>query len=192
MAESPAQTAFAEEALTHLDTLYRGALRLTRDPDQAQDLVQEAYLRAIRYQNSYQQGTNMKAWLFAIMRNLFWDRFKGSRKEDVSLDDVGEFILYEKLRDEGARPEADVLDKLAASEVVKAVEQLPPLHREVVLLVDVEGFSYKDAAQALGVPIGTVMSRLHRARQQLQKSLYDYAVESGIVRGSGGQQVPQS
>src|SRR5260221_101962 len=125
----------------------------------------------------------MKAWLFAIMRNLFWDRFKGSRKEDVSLDDVGEFILYEKLRDEGARPEADVLDKLAATEVVKAVEQLPPLHREVVLLVDVEGFSYKDAAQALGVPIGTVMSRLHRARQQLQKSLYDYAAESGIVRG---------
>src|SRR6202051_2597053 len=116
MAESPARTAFAEEALTHLDTLYRGALRLTRDPDQAQDLVQEAYLRALRYQHSYQPGTNMKAWLFAIMRNLFWDRFKGSRKEDVSLDDVGEFVLYEKLRDEGARPEADVLDKLAASE----------------------------------------------------------------------------
>src|ERR1700694_5032712 len=98
MAESPAQTAFAEEALTHLDTLYRGALRLTRDPDQAQDLVQEAYLRALRYQHSYQQGTNMKAWLFAIMRNLFWDRFKGSRKEDVSLDDVGEFVLYDRLR----------------------------------------------------------------------------------------------
>ena len=191
MAESPAQTAFAEEALTHLDTLYRGALRLTRDPDSAQDLVQEAYLRALRYQHSYQQGTNMKAWLFAIMRNLFWDRFKGSRKEDVSLDDVGEFVLYDKLKDEGARPEADVLDKLAASEVVKAVEQLPPLHREVVLLVDVEGFSYKDAAQTLGVPIGTVMSRLHRARQQLQKSLYDYAVESGIVHANGTREVPQ-
>ncbi len=166
MAESPARTAFAEEALTHLDTLYRGALRLTRDPDQAQDLVQEAYLRALRYQHSYQAGTNMKAWLFAIMRNLFWDRFKGTRKDDVSLDDVGDFVLFEKLRDEGARPEADVLDKIAASEVVSAVEKLPALHREVVLLVDV------------------VMSRLHRARQQLQRSLYDYAVESGIVRGS--------
>lgn len=191
MAESPPRTAFAEEALTHLDTLYRGALRLTRDPDQAQDLVQEAYLRALRYQHSYQQGTNMKAWLFAIMRNLFWDRFKGSRKEDVSLDDVGEFVLYDKLRDEGAKPEEDVLNKLAASEVVTAVEKLPPLHREVVLLVDVEGFSYKDAAQTLGVPIGTVMSRLHRARQQLQKSLYDYAVESGIVHTGGMKQVPQ-
>src|SRR6266852_3755997 len=84
MAESPARTAFAEEALTHLDTLYRGALRLTRAPDSAQDLVQEAYLRALRYQHSYQQGTNMKAWLFAIMRNLFWDRFKGS--EEVAHD----------------------------------------------------------------------------------------------------------
>jgi len=168
MAESPPQTAFAEEALSHLDTLYRGALRLTRDPDAAQDLVQEAYLRALRYQHSYQPGTNMKAWLFAIMRNLFWDRFKGSRKEDVSLDDVGEFILYDKLRDEGARPEADVLDKLAASEVVAAVEKLPPLHREVVLLVDVEGFSYKDAAQTLGVPIGTVMSTLSRARERFR------------------------
>lgn len=182
MAESPARTDFAEEALTHLDTLYRGALRLTRDPDSAQDLVQESYLRAIRYQHSYQPGTNMKAWLFAIMRNLFWDRFKGSHKDDVSLDDVGEFVLYDKLKDEGAKPETDVLDKLAATEVVSAIEKLPPLHREVVLLVDVEGMAYKDAAQALGVPIGTVMSRLHRARQQLQKTLFDYAVESGIVR----------
>ena len=192
MAEPAAQTAFADEALTHLDTLYRGALRLTHDPDAAQDLVQEAYLRALRYQHSYQAGTNMKAWLFAIMRNLFWDRFKGSRKDDVSLDDLGEFVLYEKLRDEGARPEADVLDKIAASEVVAAVDKLPPLHREVVLLVDVEGFSYKDAAQTLGVPIGTVMSRLHRARQQLQKSLYDYARESGIVRPNGPSQVAQT
>jgi RNA polymerase sigma-70 factor (ECF subfamily) len=191
-AEPAAATSFAEEALTHLDTLYRGALRLTRDPDQAQDLVQEAYLRALRYQHSYQPGTNMKAWLFAIMRNLFWDRFKGSRKEDVSLDDTGDFLLYEKLKDEGAKPESDVLDKMAVSEVVDAVEQLPPLHREVVLLVDVEGFSYKDAADTLGVPIGTVMSRLHRARQQLQKSLYDYAVESGIVRANGMRQVSQS
>jgi len=115
MADPAAETAFADEALSHLDTLYRGALRLTHDPDGAQDLVQEAYLRALRYQHSYQQGTNMKAWLFAIMRNLFWDRFKGSRKEDVSLDDVGDFVLYEKLRDEGAHPEADVLDKIAAS-----------------------------------------------------------------------------
>ena len=184
MSETRKGSEFADEAINHLDPLYRGALRLTRNPEQAQDLVQDTYVRALRYQHSFEAGTNMKAWLFAIMRNLFWDRFKNLHKDDVSLDDVGDFVLFEKLRDEGARPEADVLDRIAASEVVTAVEKLPALHREVVLLVDVEGFSYKDAAQALGVPIGTVMSRLHRARQQLQKGLYEYAMESGIVRGS--------
>jgi RNA polymerase sigma-70 factor (ECF subfamily) len=182
MAEAESDTAaFSEEALTHLDTLYRGALRLTRDPDRAQDLVQDTYVRALRYQHSYQPGTNMKAWLFAIMRNLFWDRFKGGRQEDVSLDDLGDFALYDTLKDTSEIPETEVLNRIAADEVVKAVEKLPPLHREVVLLVDVEGFSYKDAAQVMGIPIGTVMSRLHRARQQLQKQLYDYALESGIV-----------
>jgi RNA polymerase sigma-70 factor, ECF subfamily len=179
----PAPRSFAEEAMTHLDTLYRGALRLTRDPDRAQDLVQDTYVRALRYQHSYQPGTNMKAWLFAIMRNLFWDRFRGGRQEDLSLDDdTGDFALYDRLKDDSAIPEDRVLDSIAADEVVKAVEKLPPLHREVVLLVDVEGMSYKDAAEVMSVPIGTVMSRLHRARQQLQRHLYDYAVESGIVR----------
>ena len=125
MAESPARTAFAEEALTHLDTLYRGALRLTRDPDQAQDLVQEAYLRALRYQHSYQPGTNMKAWLFAIMRNLFWDRFKGSHKDDVSLDDTNEFILYDKLKDDGARPEADTTSEAASLSSTSASGRAP-------------------------------------------------------------------
>jgi RNA polymerase sigma-70 factor, ECF subfamily len=180
-ADVEARNRFAEEAIGHLDTLYRGALRLTRDPVQAEDLVQDTYVRALRYQGSYQVGTNMKAWLFAIMRNLFWDRFKGGRPEDVSLDGDGEFGLYDTLKDPGSAPEADVLDSIAAGEVVKAVETLPELHREVVLLVDVEGFSYKDAAEVMGVPIGTVMSRLHRARRQLQRTLYDYARESGIV-----------
>lgn len=180
-----ADSSFADEALSHIDTLYRGAVRLTRNPEQAQDLVQDTYVRALRYQHSYERGTNMKAWLFAIMRNLFWDRFRGSRPEDVSLDDLGDFALYDTLKETSAIPESQVLDRIAADEVVKAVEQLPALHREVVLLVDVEGFSYKDAARVLGVPIGTVMSRLHRARQHLQKSLYDYAIESGIVHPQG-------
>ena len=174
---------FAEEAITHLDPLYRGAMRLTRDPEKAQDLVQDTYARALRYQHSFQAGTNMKAWLFAIMRNLFWDRFQKNRQEDVSLDEIGEFGLFDRMRDEisGEGPEAAVLDKIARNEVVEAVEKLSPLHREVVMLVDVEGFAYRQAAEILQVPIGTVMSRLHRARQQLQKDLYDYAVDSGIV-----------
>jgi RNA polymerase sigma-70 factor (ECF subfamily) len=183
--EAPPERDFGEEALDHLDTLYRGALRLTRDADQARDLVQETYVRALRYKHSFQAGTNMRAWLFAIMRNLFWDRFKGSRPDTVSLDDVGDFALYDKLKDAGDLPEGSVLDKIAATEVVSAIEKLPPLHREVVMLVDVEGFAYKEASEALGIPIGTVMSRLHRARRQLQKSLFEYAVESGIVHVKG-------
>ncbi len=180
--EKGVPTEFSEEAIGHLDALYRGALRLTRDPDRAQDLVQDAYARALRYQHSYQAGTNMKAWLFAIMRNLYWDRFQKANREAVSIDDIGEFALYDQMRDDlGEGPETEVLDRIARSEVVDAIEKLNPLHREVVLLVDVEGFAYKDAAKILEVPIGTVMSRLHRARQQLQKDLFDYAVESGIV-----------
>ena len=187
MAEVEERTTFSEEAISHLDTLYRGALRLTRDPERAQDLVQDTYVRALRYQHSFQPGTNMKAWLFAIMRNLFWDRFKGPGKDVASLDDdTGEFALYDKLKDSGIGPDEQVLDRLATGEVVAAVDELPPLHREVVMLVDVEGFSYRDAADVLGVPIGTVMSRLHRARQSLQKRLYGYALESGIVHGGSG------
>src|SRR5579859_7593891 len=181
MADQP--ESFAEQAISHLDTLYRGAVRLTRDPEQAQDLVQDTYARALRYQHSFHEGTNLRAWLFAIMRNLYWDGFKSGHADDVSLDDeTGEFPLYERIRDTGDGPESEVLDRMAAAEVVAAVERLAPLHREVVLLVDVEGFAYKDAAEILGIPIGTVMSRLHRARQQLQKELYSYARETGLIR----------
>jgi RNA polymerase sigma-70 factor (ECF subfamily) len=181
--QAPPPGEFAAQAIEHLDTLYRGALRLTRDPDQAQDLVQDTYARALRYQASFKPGTNLRAWLFAIMRNLFWDRFKGAPGHEVSLDQQSEedFGLYERLQDDSAHPDLDVLDKIAADEVVASVDELPPAYREVVMLVDVEGFAYKEAADILGVPIGTVMSRLHRARRQLQRRLYDYAVESGIV-----------
>src|SRR5205085_7763048 len=116
--------AYATDAFGYLGTLNRAALRRTRDPAQAEDLVQDTYVRALRYQHSYQTGTNMKAWLFAIMRNLFWDRFKGGRPDDVSLDGDGEVALYDTLKDPTAVPEADVLNRIAAEEVVKAVERL--------------------------------------------------------------------
>ncbi|MGH7867320.1 MAG: sigma-70 family RNA polymerase sigma factor, partial [Candidatus Dormibacteraceae bacterium] len=159
-------------------------LRLTRSPSPAEDLVQDTYARALRYQASYRSGTNMRAWLFAIMRNLFWDRFRGGRPSEVSLDGDGEHSLYELLEDGSAGPEEVALDTLAHAEVVKAVDTLPELHREVVVMVDVEGLSYKDTAEVLGVPLGTVMSRLHRARQQLQHTLANYARESGITAES--------
>src|ERR1700682_614537 len=158
--ETVATTDFAEEAISHLDALYRGGLRLTRDPHKAPDLVQDTYARALRYQRSYQAGTNMKAWLFAIMRNLYWDRFQKSNRQPVSIDDIGEFALYDQMRDElGEGPETEVLDRIAKGEVVEAIEKLNPLHKEVVLLVDVEGFSYKYAATVMDVTIGPVLSR---------------------------------
>jgi RNA polymerase sigma-70 factor, ECF subfamily len=175
--------AFGDEAIQHLDTLYRGALRMTRDAAQAEDLVQDTYVRALRYRESYRPGTNMKAWLFAIMRNLFWDRFKGGRPESLSLDGDDRHSLYETLQDESAGPETLALDRLAHDEVIRAVEALPEIHREVVLMVDVEGFSYKETSDVLNVPIGTVMSRLYRARQQLQKVLHGHARDSGIIQG---------
>src|SRR5438445_1979781 len=124
-ADAEARSRFAEEAIGYLDTLYRGALRLTRDPAQAEDLVQDTYVCALRYQGSYQVGTNMKAWLFAIMRNLFWDRFKGGRPEDVSLDGDGDFALYDTLKDPTAVPEADVLDEIGTAHGRTAVPPLP-------------------------------------------------------------------
>ncbi len=171
---------FASSALANLDGLYRSALRLAGSRHQAEDLVQETYLRAFRYRDSYRTGTNLRAWLFAIMRNLFWDRYKPNRHE-VSLDETPEFALFDRVREAETGPEAQVLDRLASKEVLRAIDALGPLQREVVLLVDVEEFSYKEAAEILSVPIGTVMSRLHRARQTLQRSLWDYALESGIV-----------
>src|SRR5258708_10901278 len=147
MAEPAAGTSFAEEALTHLDTLYRGALRLTRDPDKAQDLVQDAYARALRYQHSYQPGTNMKAWLFAIMRNLYWDRFQKASREAVSIDDIGEFALYDQMRDDlGEGPEAERLDRIARGEGVAAFEKPNPLPREAALPAYVGRLSCKAAA----------------------------------------------
>lgn len=169
------------EATQHVDSLYRAALRLTRDRARAEDLIQDTYVRALRYQHSFWPGTNMKAWLFAIMRNLFWDGFHGGQRDPVSLDGDGEPALYETLAGKEAGPEATVLDQVARDEVIQAVEGLPEIHREVVLLVDVEELTYRETAAILGVPIGTVMSRLHRARAQLQHALAPYGRESGIV-----------
>src|SRR5947209_11547371 len=132
-ADTDARNRFAEEAIGYLDTLYRGALRLTRDPAQAEDLVQDTYVRALRYQGSYQVGTNMKAWLFAIMRNLFWDRFKGGRPDDVSLDGDGEFALYDTLKDPSAVPEASGLDPIAAEDVVCASESRTARRRDAAV-----------------------------------------------------------
>jgi RNA polymerase sigma-70 factor (ECF subfamily) len=178
---------FETEALSFLDALYRTALRMTRSEAEAEDLVQETYIRAFRFRHQFTAGTNLKAWLFRILTNTFINQYrrKAARPETTELDDVEESILYRHMRDvspgsASPNPEAELIDNTLSSEVKDALEALPEKFRSTLLL-DVEGFSYKEIAEVLDIPIGTVMSRLHRGRKFLQKRLYDLARDRGIV-----------
>ena len=182
---------FETEALTFLDALYRTGLRMTRSEAEAEDLVQETYIKAFRHRDQFTPGTNLKAWLFRILTNTFINQYrrKAARPETTELDDVDESILYRHMRDRSPGsaspdPEAELIDNALSSEVKEALEALPEKFRTTVLL-DVEGFSYKEIAQMLDIPIGTVMSRLHRGRKFLQKRLYDVARDRGIVAVRG-------
>lgn len=178
---------FETEALAFLDALYRTGLRMTRSEAEAEDLVQETYIKAFRHRDQFTPGTNLKAWLFRILTNTFINQYrrKAARPETTELDDVEESILYRHMRNvspgsSSPDPEAELIDNTLSSEVKEALEALPEKFRTTVLL-DVEGFSYKEIAQLLDIPIGTVMSRLHRGRKFLQKRLYDVARDRGIV-----------
>jgi RNA polymerase sigma-70 factor (ECF subfamily) len=183
MASDPFET----DALSFLDALYRTALRMTRSEAEAEDLVQEAYIRAFRFRHQFTPCTNLKAWLFRILTNTFINQYrrKAARPDTTELDDVEESILYRHMRDvnpgsASPDPEAELIDNTLSSEVKDALEALPEKFR-TTLLLDVEGFSYKEIAEMLDIPIGTVMSRLHRGRKFLQKRLYDLARDRGIV-----------
>ena len=178
---------FEAEALRHLDALYRTALRMTRSEADAEDLVQETYIRAFRFRDQFTLGTNMKAWLFRILTNTFINTYrrKTAQPEVTDLEGIDEFSLYRRMADDRAAstspdPEAELLNSVVDTEVTNALEELPEKFRTTVLL-DVEGFSYKEIAEMLAIPIGTVMSRLHRGRKFLQKRLYDLARERGIA-----------
>ncbi|MDP9321012.1 MAG: sigma-70 family RNA polymerase sigma factor [Chloroflexota bacterium] len=178
---------FESEALSFLDALYRTALRMTRSEAEAEDLVQETYIRAFRFRQQFTPGTNLKAWLFRILTNTFINQYRrrAARPETTELDDVEESILYRHMRNvspdsASPDPEAELIDSTLSSEVKDALEALPEKFR-TTLLLDVEGFSYKEIAEMLDIPIGTVMSRLHRGRKFLQKRLYDVARDRGIV-----------
>ena len=166
-----------------LDQLYGAAMRLTRDPHDAEDLVQQTYLRAYKAWDSFKSGTNLKAWLYKILQNTFIStyRAKQRRPKTVSADANEEFSLYDRLATAGASPEVEVLEALPDDEVKAALESLPDQFRTAVLLADVEGFSYQEIADITDVSIGTVMSRLHRGRKALQRALWDYARERGLV-----------
>lgn len=184
------QATFAEQAMTEelMRSLYSAALRMTRNPSDAEDIVQETYLKAYRGFGGFEQGTNLKAWLFRILTNTYINayRAKKRRPDETDLEEVEDFFLFRRLGGlEAARAnrsaEDELMDLFTDSEVKEALESLPETFRIAVLLADVEGLQYKEIAEALDIPIGTVMSRLHRGRKALQKRLYDFAEERGLA-----------
>jgi RNA polymerase sigma-70 factor (ECF subfamily) len=186
------QARFAEQAMEYMASLYSAALRMTRNPADAEDLVQETYLKAYRAFGSFQEGTNLKAWLYRILTNTFINSYRARRRrpEQTDIDDVEDLYLYKRLGgleavSAGKSAEEEVLEHFTESEVKEAVESLPEQFRMAVLLADVEGFSYKEIAEILEVPIGTVMSRLHRGRKALQKALHDFGASRGLVGAAG-------
>ena len=172
---------FERDAMGLMSSLYSAAVRMTRNPADAEDLVQETYLRAYRGYEGFKAGTNLKAWMYRILTNAYLNEYrkKQRRPAETDLGAVEDLYLYRRLGPDADRLGRSVEDELAGlfvdHEVKQAVEDLPDHYRIPVLLADVEGFAYAEIAEILDVPIGTVMSRLHRGRKQLQKRLYSYA-----------------
>jgi RNA polymerase sigma-70 factor (ECF subfamily) len=182
------QSKFVEAAMEFMQPLYTAALRMTRNPSDAEDLVQETYLRAYRAYESFEEGTNLRAWLYRILTNTFINsyRSKKRRPEISDVEDIEDLYLYKRLGastsgDQGRSAEEELFEHITDSQVKEAIEALPEQFRMAVLLADVEGFSYKEISEMLDVPIGTVMSRIHRGRKALQKALLDFGRERGLV-----------
>jgi RNA polymerase sigma-70 factor (ECF subfamily) len=192
---SPAEQAelarlFEEQAMPHTDALYRTALRMTRNSADAEDLVQEAMLKAFRFFHRYEQGTNIRAWLFKIMTNLFINRYRKKTRSpaELSIDDMEEFVLFRQMTSTGTydpdRPDDQVFGELFADKVKEEIENLPDEFRTVALLSILEGFSYQEIAEIAGLQLGTVKSRLFRGRKILQSRLAEYARQSGYTSSS--------
>ncbi len=185
--EDPAlRERFERDVLPLLPSLYGAAMRMTRNRSDAEDLVQETYLRAYRGFAGFQEGTNLKAWLYRILTNSYINTYRKKQRQPQTVegpDDIDEWYLFDKLggRNVEVSAETEVLDKIPDEAVKAALESLPENFRLPVLLADVEGFSYKEIAEIMDTPIGTVMSRLHRGRKALQKALWDTAKERGLI-----------
>jgi RNA polymerase sigma-70 factor (ECF subfamily) len=176
---------FSEEALVFADSLYGAALRMTRDRTDAEDLLQETFLKAFRAYGRFEEGTNLRAWLFRILTNTYISAYRSRQRSPqlTDVDDVEDLYLYRRLTATGLSRSAEdaALERLTAPEVLAALDELPEQFRLAVLLSDVEQFSYKEIADITDVPIGTVMSRIHRGRKALQKALAPYAAQQGLL-----------
>ncbi|MFQ5967179.1 MAG: sigma-70 family RNA polymerase sigma factor [Acidimicrobiia bacterium] len=182
------QANFERDAMEYAPQLYSAALRMTRNPADAEDILQETFLKAYRAYDTFEEGTNLRAWLFRILTNTYINRYRKQirRPSEVDLGDIEDLYLYRRVgsaavSDSLRSAEEEVLDTFVESEVKDAVESLPEHFRLPVLLADVEGFSYKEIAEIMDIPIGTVMSRLHRGRKALQKALWEFARERGLA-----------
>ncbi len=178
---------FERDALQYMNQLYAAAMRYTKNPEDAQDLVQDTYIKAYNSFHQFEPGTNLKAWLYRVLTTTFINNYrKDQRRPQTSDSELEDWQLAEAsshTSDQGKSTEDVVLENLPDSDIKNALAQIPEEFRMVVYLADVEGFSYKEIAEIVGVPTGTVMSRLHRGRKQLREKLTDYARERGYVKG---------
>ena len=187
------QARFTEVAMEHMPGLYSAALRMTRNASDAEDLVQETYLKAYRSYASFQEGTNLRAWLYRILTNTYINSYRAAKRrpEVTDVEDVEDLYLYKRMAGggdirTGRSAEDEALDTFTDDVVKSALEELPEAFRMAVLLADVEGFSYKEISEITDVPIGTVMSRIHRGRRALQKTLHEVATARGLVGSTTG------
>jgi len=184
--ENTARAEFEREALKHLDSLYGAALRLTRTPADAEDLVQDAFVKAYRFYDRFEPGTNMKAWLFRILTNTFINKYRRNSRERKVLEGrdaepVGDGVMSRAAMRALTDPVSEAQRRLITAGIQEALETLPEEYRLMIVLADVEELSYKEIADVVGCPIGTVMSRLHRARKRMQRRLVSQAVQLGII-----------
>lgn len=180
---------FDSQVMPYLDSLYNTAYRMTRSAEDAEDLVQETYFKAYKYYDKFEEGTNLKAWLFKILKNTFINNYRRKKLEPRSVDfaeieDSFERIVRRDNNDQTVDPESEFFTGVLDDDVRKALESLPYDYRMVVILADLEDFSYKEVAEILDCPVGTVMSRLYRGRKLLEKALLKYARQHGYIRGA--------
>jgi RNA polymerase sigma-70 factor (ECF subfamily) len=180
------QANFERDAMQYASQLYSAALRMTRNPTDAEDVLQETFLKAYRSYGTFQEGTNLKAWLYRILTNTYINRYRKQQRRpaEVELGELQDLYLFRRLGEQSGAEQStedSVMERMVDPFIKQALESLPERFRMPVLLADVDGFSYKEIAEILDVPIGTVMSRLHRGRKALQKKLWSLAEERGLT-----------